>query len=131
MGNIYENLRMTFGDYADDLADEGVWESEIYAPLIFLSINEVEGGISYACDIHPSDDSEDVAALNKALLAKGYSTDGYGWEEYLSGRFEDNEKLSGVEYDSESETCGLFVMDEDSYNQLLAAVSKAIRALLK
>ena len=119
-------------DYMDEVKAD-LWENDEY-PAFDLTIVEITRGICYACDLLPfEDESEDMEELNSALEGAGFEINGYGWEDYLCGYIEKNHPdfLDKVGTDSESDTCGVYVMDElPDYKKLLSYVSEAVRALL-
>ena len=126
-----ENVQID-SDYME-LVKTDLWENDEYS-LFNLSIVEITRGICYVCDLDPfEDESEDMEELNEALEAAGFEVNGYGWEDYLCEYIEKNypDFLDKIETDSESDTCGVYVMDSlEDYKKLLCYVSEAVRALL-
>ena len=126
-----ENVQID-SDYME-LVKTDLWENDEYS-LFNLSIVEITRGICYVCDLDPfEDESEDMEELNEALEAAGFEVNGYGWEDYLCKYIEKNypDFLDKVGTDSESDTCGVYVMDSmEDYKTLLCYVSEAVRALL-
>ena len=126
-----ENVQID-SDYME-LVKTDLWENDEYS-LFNLSIVEITRGICYVCDLDPfEDESEDMEELNEALEAAGFEVNGYGWEDYLCEYIEKNypDFLDKVNTDSESDTCGIYVMDSlEDYKKLLCYVSEAVRALL-
>ena len=106
------------------------WVSAVWSD----TISEITGGICYACDLDLfEDESEDMEELNNILETEGFEVNGYGWEDYLCGYIEKNypDFLDKVGTDSESDTCGVYVMDSLSdYKKLLCYISEAVRTLL-
>ena len=126
-----ENVQID-SDYME-LVKTDLWENDEYS-LFNLSIVEITRGICYVCDLDPfEDESEDMEELNEALEAAGFEVNGYGWEDYLCEYIEKNypDFLDKIETDSESDTCGVYVMDSlEEYRKLLRYMSEAVRALL-
>jgi len=121
-------------NYMEIMERESVWDYDMF-DLFFLSICEITKGICYECALVPFDDeSEDMEELNGLIEEKGFEVNGYGWEDYLCSYIEkQNPQLyEKIDVDSESETCGIYVMDSiGDFRLLLKTVSEAIRDLLR
>ena len=123
--------------YPDEIQDDLYWENDEHS-VFYMSIQDIlhkgQEAVCYALDIMPFDDEgEDWADVMNVLESKGYDSDGYGWESYLLDYLEqENPNLATkVGNDSESDTCGLYVLDSlEDYYALLALVSTAIRELI-
>ncbi|MCP1223097.1 Imm51 family immunity protein [Sebaldella sp. S0638] len=136
MKNSYLELHLENTEISSDYMEQvkaDLWENDEYISFN-LTIEEITRGICYAFDLYPFDDeSEDMEELSEALEAKGFEVNGYGWEDYLCEYIEKNypDFLDKVNTDSESDTCGIYVMDSlEDYKKLLCYVSEAVRALL-
>lgn len=124
-------------DYLNEAQDDIYWESDEYS-VFYMAIQDIlhkgHEAVCYALDIMPfEDEGEEWAEVMSALENKGYETDGYGWEECLLDYIgQENPDLSAkVESDSESDTCGLYVLDSlKDYRALLGLVSTCVRELL-
>lgn len=138
--NKYLNLHLEKievpNNYMEIVSEEGEWvyeENEVFCAFD-LSICEVTSGISYICDLDPFDDeSTDMEKLNNLLENAGYEVNGYGWEEYFCKYIEENydDFFPKVNTDSESDTCGIYVMDSlEDYKKLLLILSESVRSLL-
>ena len=136
MKNCYSELHLENieinADYMDQVKED-LWENDEYLPFN-LTIAEITRGICYACDLDPfEDESEDMEELNSILETAGFEVNGYGWEDYFCGYIEKNypDFLDKVGTDSESDTCGVYVMDSlPDYKKLLCYISEAVRTLL-
>lgn len=115
-----------------EIVAKNIWENDDL-PAFYLSIQETAAGVCYECALLPfEDESDDMEELNSLLETQGYEANGYGWEEYLETFIEDNlpSVFSKLNFDSEADTCGIYVMDSlQSYRDLLAAISRGIREL--
>ena len=125
------------GDYLDETQDDLFWENDDHS-VFYLAIQDIlhkgHEAVCYSLDIMPFDDEGDEwLEVMHALESKGYDTDGYGWESYLLDYIgQENPDLAArVGNDSESDTCGLYVLDSlEDYRALQALVSTSIRELL-
>ena len=126
-----ENIEIN-SDYMEQVKTD-LWENDEYLPFN-LTISELTKGICYACDLDPfEDESEDMEELNGALEIAGFEVNGYGWEDYFCEYIKKNypDFLHKIGTDSESDTCGVYVMDSlEEYRKLLRYMSEAVRALL-
>lgn len=124
-------------DYLDAPQDDLYWEND-ELPAFYLVIQDVlhkgQEAVCYGLDIMPFDDEGDEwSEVMTALESKGHEPDGYGWESYLLDYIgqENPDLASRVGSDSESDTCGLYVLDSlKDYRALQTLVSTAIRELL-
>ncbi|EAC9871334.1 hypothetical protein CJJ43_01315 [Listeria monocytogenes] len=123
-------------NYKNIVTETGEWfyeETTIFSAFD-LNIIETTRGTNYECALDPfNDESEDMKELNNIIENNGYEVNGYGWEDYFSEYIQKNysDFSSKVGTDSESDTCGIYVMDSlEDYKELLGIISKGIRSLL-
>ena len=124
-------------EYLDEIEDDIYWEND-ENPVFYLAVQAIlhkgKEAVCYAVDIMPFEGEDDEwEEVMGALENKGYDTDGYGWESYLTDYIGHNNPglAARVECDSESDTCGLYVLDNlEDYEALLGSISTAVRELL-
>lgn len=135
MENSYQDLHLEeilIPDEYMQSVEEDLWENGENATF-YLTIQQTAQGICYECAMLPfEDESSDMNDLNSLLEEKGYEPSGYGWEEYLVAFAQDHypEFAEGIGTDSESDTCGIYVMDSvEDFRTLLQIISEGIREL--
>lgn len=123
-------------NYKKIVSETGEWSYEEATIFIAfdLIIIETARGTNYECVINPyNDESEDMKELNNIVENNGHGVNGYGWEDYFFDYLQKNysDFSSKVGSYSESDTCGIYVMDSlEDYTELLGIISKGIRSLL-
>lgn len=124
-------------DYLKNGQDDLYWESDDLS-VFYLCIQPVlykgKEAVSYGIDILPfENEDEDWLEVQSTLENKGYEPDGDGWESYMRDCIsQENPDLAvKVQYDSESDSCGLYVLNSmEDYRALLGQVDIAVRGLL-
>ena len=136
MPNAYADLymeRLDFdNNYLDVVGEHGKWGTDKFAPFIYITVGEVEGGLKYRCAMYVQERNADIQALTEKVRHLGYTPDGFGWakllREHISTKLPEFNEY--VNYENDAQSCVLFINNSiERFYIMLTMVSGLIREL--